>query len=70
MACALVPAQGLRCQPAGCQQSPIPPPTCPAQAVLVPLSTNKSEAAAAPPPAKAAREVEPAEGAEAKKARL
>ena len=41
------------------------------KAVLVPLSTNKSEApAAAAAPTKAAREAEPAEGAEAKKARL
>ena len=41
------------------------------KAVLVPLSTNKSEAAAtAAASTKAAREAEPAEGAEAKKARL
>ena len=41
------------------------------KAVLVPLSTNKSEAAAtAAASTKAAREDEPAEGAEAKKARL
>ena len=40
------------------------------KAVLVPLSTNKSEGAAAAAPTKAAREAEPAEGAEAKKARL
>ena len=42
------------------------------KAVLVPLSTNQSEGATAPPPAKAAREAEPVEGAqaEAKKARL
>ena len=41
------------------------------KAVLVPLSTNRPEAAAAAAaPTKAAREAEPAEGAQAKKARL
>ena len=40
------------------------------KAVLVPLSTNQSGGGAAAAPTKAAREAEPAEGAEAKKARL